>query len=76
MDETAWSAKDNDAAVRSINDDVISDNAVGTAKADTVGPLLEGINAARADIIVLNGDARASEWALGDVKARPGARVV
>jgi len=76
LDETARRAKYNDAAVRSINDDIVSDNAVGTTEADTVRPFLECINAARADIIVLNGDARAGEWAFGDVKARPGARVI
>jgi len=76
LDETAWSAKNHDAAIRCVNDDIVSDNAVGTTEADTVSPLLECINTARANIVVLNGDARAGEWAFGYVKARPGARVV
>jgi len=76
LDEAARSAKNNDAAVRSVRDDIISNGAVGTTETDTVSPLLEYVRAARADIVFLNGDARACEWAFGDVKTRPRARVI
>ena len=76
IDETALRARDNDATARSVDDVVVYDVTVGTAEADTVSPLLELVRAARADIIVLNVDARAGEWTSGDVKTRPRARVV
>ena len=69
--EAARSAKYNDAAVSGISDDIVSGDAVGTAEADTVSPLLERVSAARTDIVVLNGDASASECTFGDVKAGP-----
>lgn len=76
LDDTAWCAEDNNATVGRIRDGVISDYAVGTAKTDAVSPLLEGITAAGADIVVLNGDASAGEWTFGDMKTRPGAGIV
>lgn len=75
LDETAWSTKDNDATVRSVTDDIVSDNTVGTAETDPVGPLLERVRAARADIVVPNHSPRAGECTFGDVKARPRAGV-
>ena len=71
LDKTAGRAKDNDATVRRVRDHIVSDEAVGTTETDTVSPLLERIGAARANVVVLNGDASASECAFGDVKARP-----
>lgn len=71
LDETARRAEDNDAAVGRVRDDVVSDNAVSTAEADTVSPLLERIRAARSDIVVLDDNARAGEWTFGDVETRP-----
>ena len=76
LDETAWRAEDNDATVGRVRDDIVSDDAVGTTEADTVSPLLESIRAARADIVVLDDDARAGEWTFGDMKTRPRAGVV
>lgn len=75
LDETAWCTEDNNATIGSIRDGVISDQAIRTAETDAVSPLLEDITAARADIVVLNGDARAGEWTFGDVKTRPGAGI-
>jgi len=76
MDKTARSAEDNDATVGSVRDGIVLDNAVGTTETDTVSPLLEHVGAARANVVVLNGDASASEWAFGDVKTRPRAGVI
>lgn len=76
LDETARRAKDNDATIRSVTDDIISDDAVGTTETDTISPLLERINATRADIVVLDDDTRAGEWTFGDVETRPRAGVV
>jgi len=75
-DDTARRTRDNDATIRGVKDDIVSNNATGATEADTVSPLLERINAARADIIVLNDDTRAGEWAFGNVKTRPRAGVV
>ena len=76
LDEAARRAKDNDAAVRSVRDDIVSNDAVGATETDTVSPLLEHVRTARTDIVVLNGDARAGEWTFGDVKTRPRAGVI
>lgn len=71
LDETSRRAEDNDAAVGRVRNDIVSDDAIGTAETDTVSPLLERIGTARANIVVLNDDARAGECTFGDVKARP-----
>jgi hypothetical protein len=75
LDETSRSPKDDDATVRRVRDDVVSDDAIGTTETDAVSPLLERVRTARADIIVLNDGASASEWPFRDVKARPRAGV-
>ena len=76
MHETARRARDSDPSVSRVDDDVISDNAVGATETDSVSPFLERIRATRADIVVLNGSSIAGEWAFGEVKARPRARII
>ena len=75
LDKTARRAKDNDATVRGVRDDIVSDKAVGTTETDTIGPLLERIRATRTDIVVLNDDTRTGECTLGDVKTGPRAGI-
>lgn len=75
LDNTSRSTEDNNSTVRWVRNSIVSDDAVGTTETDAVGPLLERVGAAWADIVVLNDDARARERSLRDVKARPRAWV-
>lgn len=76
MYQTARRTHDGDATVHSIHDDIVSDNAVSATEANTVSPLLERINTARADIVVLNDEIGTGERTFGDVKAGPRAWVI
>lgn len=75
LDETTRSAEDDNTTVGGVRYDIVSDDAVGTTETDAVGPLLERVRAARADVVVLDYDAGAVEWTFCNVETRPGAGV-
>jgi hypothetical protein len=54
---------------------IVTNNGVAAANADTISPLKSFIMPARANVVVLNGDAVASKAAIGNVEARPTTRV-
>ena len=75
LDETARRTEEDNATISGVRDHVASDDAVGTAKTDTVSPLLERVRATWTNVIVLNHYARAGKRPFGDVKTRPRAGV-
>ena len=75
LDETAWSAKDDNTTVSWVRNHIVSDDAVGTAETDPISPLLESVGAAWTNIIVLNDCARACERSFGEVEAGPPAGI-
>ena len=72
----SWRPKNNDTAIGGIVADVVAHDRVAAGDADAVCPLLEDVDACGANVVVLDGDAGAGIAALGDVQARPAARIV
>ena len=75
LDETARGAKEDDATVGRVRDDIVSDDAVGAAETDTVSPFLERIRAAWTNVVVLDDHAGTGERSFGNVETRPRAGV-
>lgn len=75
LNQCPWRAEEHDAAVRGVVDHVVSHQTIHTAHANAIRPLLERVVPAGSDVVVLHGVVAAFEGALGDVQARPAARV-
>jgi hypothetical protein len=69
-------AEHNDTTVRRVVYQVVTDDGRTTTKADTIGPLLIGIQSTRTDVIVLNEDIIAEETTLRNVEAGPTSRII
>ena len=76
LDQCTGSAKHDNSAIRRVIDHIVANETIPATNADAVCPLLEDVDACGADVVVLDSDAGAGVAALGDVQARPAARIV